>query len=312
MSGSDGFFTTRGGNFRRWFDNLEKRFLPSSAWNSDTLTLWRERVLLVTFSISVFLGPFALIPSLILAYVEGRWDVVGLDSFAYGLAVVILFGRRIPLNIRAWLACLLFYVLGAGLLFMLGNVGAGYIWLFGSSVMVGALIGLRESFFALMMNVLALLAVALFIAFGRPDWLVDPTNALERWLVMSVNFMLLDTFVTLTTAMMLSGLQRALTEELEMGKSLRQSEERFRAAFHTSPDSIAISTLTDGRYVDINDGFSAVLGYGRDTVIGRTTADLKIWDNPADRERLVQELDARGVVNNMEVRLVAEGGIVKT
>ena len=312
MRGFDGFFTARGGDFRRWFDSLEKRFLPSSAWNSDTLTLWRERVLLVTFSISVFLGPFALIPSLILAYVEGRWDVIGLDSFAYGLAVVILLGRRISLNIRAWLACLLFYVLGAGLLFMLGNVGAGYIWLFGSSVMVGALIGLRESFFALMMNVLALLAVALFIAFGRPDWLVDPTNALERWLVMSLNFMLLDTFVTLTTAMMLGGLQKALSKELEMGRSLRQSEERFRAAFHTSPDSIAISGLSDGRYVDINPGFTAMLGHDREAVLGRTFADLNVWVDPEDRQTFVQTLKAKGVVNNMEVRLAAKDGTVKT
>ena len=39
---------------------------------------------------------------------------------------------------------------------------------------------------------------------------------------------------------------------------------------------------------------------------------MKIWDNPGDRQALVQELKAKGVVNNMEVRLVAKGGIVKT
>jgi len=178
--------------------------------------------------------------------------------------------------------------------------------------MVGALIGLRASFIALMMNVVALAAVALFIAFGQPEWILDPTNAVERWLVLSLNFILLNMFVTPTTAMMLSGLQRALSKELEMSKSLRQSEERFRAAFRTSPDSIAISGLSDGRYVDINDGFTTMFGYDRDAVIGRTIEDLKIWDDPEDRQTLVQELKAKGVVNNMEVRLVAKGGIVKT
>ena len=152
----DRFFTDPGGTFLRWASALEKRFLPSYVWESDMLTLWRERILFVTCFIAAVLGPFVLIPSLILCYVEGRWDVIILDLFAYGMAVVILFGRRIPLNIRAWLACLVLYMLGVGLLFMLGSVGAGYIWLFGASVMVGALIGLGASFFALVMNVVAL------------------------------------------------------------------------------------------------------------------------------------------------------------
>jgi two-component system cell cycle sensor histidine kinase/response regulator CckA len=276
------------------------------------LTLWRERILFVTCFIGVVLGPVVLIPSLILCYVEGRWDVIILDMFAYGMAVAILFGRRLPLTIRAWSLCLVLYLLGVGLLFMLGSVGAGYIWLFGSSVMVGALTGLRASFVALIMNFVALSAVALFIAFGRPEWIVDPTNAVERWLVMSLNFIILNMFVTLTTAMMLSGLQRALSTELEMSKSLRQSEERFRAAFRTSPDSIGISGLSDGRYVDINDGFTTMFGYERDAVIGLSMEDLKILDDPEDRQALIQELKTKGVVNNREVRLVAKGGIVKT
>ena len=262
----DRFFTDPGGTYLRWSSALEKRFLPSYVWESDMLTLWRERILFVTCFIAAVLGPFVLIPSLILCYVEGRWAVIVLDLFAYGMALVILFGRRMALNIRAWLACLVLYLLGVGLLFMLGSVGAGYIWLFGASVMVGALIGLRASFFALVMNVVALMAVALFIAFGRPEWVVDPTNAVERWLVMSLNFILLNMFVTPTTAMMLSGLQKALSKELELSKSLRQSEERFRAAFRTSPDSIAISGLADGRYVEINDGFTTMFGYERDAV----------------------------------------------
>jgi len=308
----DRFFTDIGEQFLRWAAALERRFLPSSVWESDMLTLWRERILFVTCFIGAVLGPVALIPSLILAYAEGLWNVIILDLFAYGMAVAILLGRRVPLNIRAWSGCLVLYILGVGLLFMLGHVGAGYVWLFGASVMVGALVGLKASIFALIMNCAAMSAIALFIAFGTPEWLVDPTNAVERWLVMSVNFMLLNTFVTLTTAMMLGGLQRALSKELEMGKSLRQSEERFRTAFRTSPDSIAISGLVDGKYIDINDGFTTMLGYDRDSVIGRTFTDLKIWVDPRDGQALDQELKAKGIVNNMEVRLAAKGGIVKT
>jgi PAS domain S-box-containing protein len=308
----DRFFTDPSGIFLRWSSALEKRFLPPYVWQSDMLTLWRERILFVTCFIAVILGPFVLIPSLILCYIEGLWNVIILDVFAYGMAVVILLSRRLPLNIRAWFVCLVLYALGIGLLFMLGSVGAGYLWLFSASIMAGALIGLRASIFALLLNVAAMSAVALFIAVGQPAWLVDPTNAVERWLVMSLNFILPNIFVTLTTALMLGGLQKALSRELEMGKSLRQSEERLRTAFHTSPDAIAINGFADGKFIDINDGFTTMLGYDREAVIGYTIEDLNNWVDPASRKTLVRELKARGVVNNMEIRLMDKSGFVKT
>ncbi|MFH0995674.1 MAG: ATP-binding protein [Pseudomonadota bacterium] len=298
--------------YPQWLSNLEKRFLPSYVWRSDLLTRWRERILFVICFITTVLGPVALIPSLILAYAERRWDVIILDSFSYTMAVAILLARRVPLNIRAWSSFLTLYVLGVGLLFMLGNLGAGYIWLFGASVMAGALIGLRASFFALMMNLFALMTIAVFIAIGDPDWPVSPANPIEQWLVMAINFMLLNTIVTLTIAVMLSGLQRALSKELRMSNSLRRSEERFKAAFHTSPDAINISRLSDGLCVDVNDGFTKIMGYSRDEVIGRPSRYLITGDDSEDKWQQVLELSAKGNVNNMEVRLRSKNNQIKT
>ncbi len=298
--------------YPQWFSNLEYRFLPSYVWRSNLLTRWRERILFVIcFTTSVF-GPLALIPSLILAYTEQRWDVIILDSFSYTMAVAILLSPRVPLNIRAWSICLTLYLLGVGLLFMLGSLGAGYIWLFGASVMAGALIGLRASFFALMMNLFALTAVAVFIAVGHPDWPVSPANPIEKWLIMAVNFMLLNTIVTLTIAVMLSGLQRALSKEQKLSNGLRQSEERFKAAFHTSPDAINISRFSDGLCVDVNDGFTKIMGYSRDEVIGHPSRYLNTGDDSEDRWQLVQELSAKGTVNNMEIRFRAKDDQVGT
>jgi two-component system, cell cycle sensor histidine kinase and response regulator CckA len=295
-----------------WLSNLENRFLPAYVWRSDLLTRWRERILFVICFISTVFGPVALIPSLVLAYTEKRWDVIILDSFSYSMAVAILLARRVPLNVRAWSACLTLYLLGIGLLFMLGSLGAGYIWLFGASVMAGALLGLRASLFALMMNLSALIAIGIYIAVGHPDWPATPSNALEKWLIMALNFMLLNTIVTLTIAVMLSGLQRALSKEQKMSHSLRQSEERFRAAFHTSPDSIIISRLSDGLCVDVNDGFTRIMGHSRDEFIGRPSRHLNTGDDSEDRWQLVQELSAKGIVNNKEVRFRAKNNQVKT
>jgi hypothetical protein len=38
--------------------------------------------------------------------------------------------------------------------------------------------------------------------------------------------------------------------------ALPQSELKFRLAFHTSPDAINLNRLSDGMYVDVNEGFT--------------------------------------------------------
>ena len=56
-----------------------------------------------------------------------------------------------------------------------------------------------------------------------------------------------------------------------MKKLFIQSEELFRKAFVTSPDSININRLSDGLYVSINNGFTKITGYSEDETIGKTS-----------------------------------------
>jgi PAS domain S-box-containing protein len=77
-------------------------------------------------------------------------------------------------------------------------------------------------------------------------------------------------------------------------KALRSSEERFRLAFKTSPDSIAINRASDGKYVAVNQGFVQLLGWTEDEVLGRTSLELGIWANPEQRAALLAELAGSG------------------
>ena len=69
-----------------------------------------------------------------------------------------------------------------------------------------------------------------------------------------------------------------------------ESEEKYRAAFMTSPDSININGI-DGLYVDINEGFTALTGYTREDAIGKLSSEIEIWAIPEDREKLVEGLE---------------------
>jgi len=85
-------------------------------------------------------------------------------------------------------------------------------------------------------------------------------------------------------------LRREIADRIAAEEAARQSEERFFKAFHASPTGIAITTIAEGRFVDVNDSLLRMMGYTRDEVIGRPKADWGVWNTPEDRARVVQKL----------------------
>ncbi len=93
---------------------------------------------------------------------------------------------------------------------------------------------------------------------------------------------------------------------------LKENEEKFSAAFKISPDSVNINRMSDGLYIDINDGFTRMTGYERADVIGKTSNEIKIWVNPADRESMVEQLKTKSTVSNMEFLFRRKDGSILT
>ena len=205
--------------------NLETKFIPPNAWESDLLTLWRERVIFFLFFFAAVFAPFALIPSLILSFNEELWGIFILDSVAYIIVSAVLFSKKFSLKQKTWIAFLIFYFLGTGLLFIIGFYGGGYIWLFGAALIVGAMIGIKAANIALLVNFLSLVSIGVYIAVGSPEWASAIENPLQKWVVMTINFMLINTLVTLLVAIMLNSLKIALTSEQKTAIELREKHE---------------------------------------------------------------------------------------
>ncbi|MEQ8222367.1 MAG: PAS domain-containing protein, partial [Candidatus Eremiobacterota bacterium] len=71
-----------------------------------------------------------------------------------------------------------------------------------------------------------------------------------------------------------------IRELKKVEKELRGSKERFSQIFYFSPQIVALSTISEGRYLDVNDAFLKITGYKREEVIGRTVMELNIWAEP--------------------------------
>ena len=94
---------------------------------------------------------------------------------------------------------------------------------------------------------------------------------------------------------------------------LARSEERFAKAFKANPQPMSVSTLAEGRYLDVNDSFLRMSGYTRDEVIGHTSNELRNYENPADRKALlIEPLLRSGVVRNFELNFRPKHGAFRT
>ncbi len=101
---------------------------------------------------------------------------------------------------------------------------------------------------------------------------------------------------------------RDITEQKRVLSALQLSEAKFSMAFHTSPDSVNLNRLSDGFYLDISDGFTETTGFTQDDVAGKTSADIAIWVDQAERDLLVAGLQADGIVRNMAMHFRAKDG----
>src|SRR5690348_15091064 len=73
-------------------------------------------------------------------------------------------------------------------------------------------------------------------------------------------------------------------------EALRKSEEKFSKAFRNSPMALALTTIVDDRYLEINDTFEGMTGWTRAEVIGRTPNDIPLWAKPDDRAAFIKKV----------------------
>ena len=105
---------------------------------------------------------------------------------------------------------------------------------------------------------------------------------------------------------------RDISERKGVEAALRKTEEKYSKAFRASPDWVVITTLDEGVFIEVNNAFERLSGFGREEVLGRTAAAIGIWDQPEERDRLTDLLQREGSVYNMEVRFRQRSGAVGT
>lgn len=91
-------------------------------------------------------------------------------------------------------------------------------------------------------------------------------------------------------------------------EALRASERKFSAAFAQSPLALTITSLEDGRLVEVNDSFVRLSGFTREEVLGRSPAELKLWVESERHTEGLKQLQMGESIFGIEARFRMKNG----
>ncbi|MEK7761786.1 MAG: PAS domain S-box protein, partial [Nitrospirota bacterium] len=105
--------------------------------------------------------------------------------------------------------------------------------------------------------------------------------------------------------------KRAEDEQKRLLTELDESQKHFEQIFHWTPSAVAISTLAEGRFLDVNDRLVQLTGYSREELIGHTTTELRLWADLPERVRVIQEILQQRFLHNKEGLLRTKSGDIR-
>jgi len=104
-----------------------------------------------------------------------------------------------------------------------------------------------------------------------------------------------------TATLDVTGLQAAM-REAELQRA------RFEALFRLSPNPSAVAALEDGRYLAVNESWARAVGCTPAEMLGRTNADLGLWDSDDARVDLARRILAAPGLSHHRGRFRTRGG----
>jgi len=156
--------------------------------------------------------------------------------------------------------------------------------------------------------VLAMVAVVLVPVFHLLQSPWNETNhdlARLRGLLTLATTAVFGALFLLRQMLILRGLERS---QRERGQELRQSEERFAKAFVASPAAISLTTLEEGRYIDVNESYLELVGRPRNELIGRTFDEIDLWVEPDGGPLVVAAMKRGASVRSIRTRIRRRDG----
>jgi PAS domain S-box-containing protein len=263
---------------------------------------WRERILFGMYLAAAVFGMIIVYPTMSFLIRQKHFLLTAIDMLALAWTIAALLMRNtLQFKVRAVAALALLYVIGILILVKLGPISGGFIWLFTFAVSAAVLMGLRSAFVALAFNMVSLMAIYAGILSEAVPWVGILQGDFTVWLIICLNFMLMNSLVATSVGLLLQGLDHSVQEErttridlerqqnelikmnqqimAETGERQLAEQELLRQKAYieqiieNSPVAIAVMS-PDGAITRINREFTHLFGYTFDEIADRNISEL--------------------------------------
>ncbi len=102
-----------------------------------------------------------------------------------------------------------------------------------------------------------------------------------------------------------------ITRRKRVEEELRASEEKFAAAFRLNAMPMAISTVADGCFIEVNAALTDLLGYSETELIGQTSSALGMFVDLEHRNEIRRTFARNGLVRNWEFTFRTKSGDIR-
>jgi diguanylate cyclase (GGDEF)-like protein/PAS domain S-box-containing protein len=251
---------------------------------------FRDRIILSLILAAVAAAFIQAVPSLIVAIREKQTPVIVIDAVIYAITAVLFFIRKTRSSVRVVLILAGAYLLGVSLLWYLGPVGAGALWLMICPIFAVLLLDRIGGFVSLGINLAILAAFAVLIQLKLLPWSVPS----ERYAIFALNLLFLDFICIATISSLVRGFESSLQSErklfyrLEANRAelaqeidirnkiedvMKKREQKFRAIIECSSDTVCILD-EKGVILYISGSVSKMLGWSPDELLGTELFNL--------------------------------------
>ncbi|HEU4851572.1 MAG TPA: EAL domain-containing protein [Telluria sp.] len=275
---------------------------------------WRTQIFSRMLSIVAVLGTIAAIPSMALAYSQGLYILIVMDTLALGWIIGLWRLRRLPYKLRVVNFLAVLFLIGVGLMLTVGPVSQ--IFLLAPPVMATVLLGTRPALATLSISALTILVLSLtghakLYVTGLPDYALAPS------LVVTLNYLCVAMMITFSCDALLRRLAKSnenlqrFADSLEQGQGdLRQLNSTLRlnsAALARMNDLVVIAKVADGPgtghpIIFANDAFVRHTGFTVDEIIGKGM--LLLHGAETDLDEVQRIMDAMERVQRVTAQLI--------
>jgi PAS domain S-box-containing protein len=84
--------------------------------------------------------------------------------------------------------------------------------------------------------------------------------------------------------------------------------QKFNKFFSSNPALMAVTTMAERRFTEVNESFLSTLGYSRKEVVGRTGGELGLFVEPERQQEVAEAILKEGRVHNVELSVKTKDG----